>query len=93
MWNEVHLQESFDIIIEDGLHTFEANVCFFENSFHKLSDNGIYVIEDILNKDIPRFEERINIWKYQRPDLEFTLLRIGSRVNPVDNNLLVIKKS
>ena len=36
MWNEPKLQENFDVIIEDGLHTFNANVCFFENSIHKL---------------------------------------------------------
>lgn len=30
MWNEPALEENFDIIIEDGLHTFSANVCFLK---------------------------------------------------------------
>jgi len=30
MWNNNNdLSEDFDIIVEDGLHTFKANVCFF----------------------------------------------------------------
>ena len=45
----------FDIIIEDGLHTFEANKCFFENSIHKVKRGGIYIIEDITNIDLPKF--------------------------------------
>jgi len=37
MWsNEPELSENFDFIIEDGLHEFHANVCFFEKSIHKL---------------------------------------------------------
>jgi hypothetical protein len=36
-----------DIIIDDGLHTFEAGVSFFEASIHMLADDGIYVIEDV----------------------------------------------
>lgn len=38
---------SVDIIIDDGLHEFDANVCLFENTKHLLKDNGIYVIEDV----------------------------------------------
>lgn len=93
MWKEPALEQQFDIIIEDGLHTYEANVCFFENSIHKLAINGTYVIEDIMNKDIPRFEPKIDEWKIKYPDFTFSLVRLQSEVNPVDNNLLVVKKS
>lgn len=93
MWQQPDLEKPFDIIIEDGLHTFEANVCFFENSVHKIAENGTYVIEDILNKDIPRFESRLEVWKKRYPDFTFTLLNIPSQVNTVDNNLLIVKKS
>lgn len=37
MWKNDDLVDNFDIIVEDGLHTFDANVCFFENSVHKLN--------------------------------------------------------
>lgn len=34
MWSEEpELSENFDFIIEDGLHEFHANVCFFETVF------------------------------------------------------------
>ena len=40
LWDHKELEEPFDIIIEDGLHTFDANVCFFENSIHKVKKGG-----------------------------------------------------
>ena len=80
----------FDIIIEDGLHNFNANVCFFENSIHKLNKNGYYIIEDIKNTEIPLFEEKINEWKNRYNYLTFNLLKIKSTVNFKDNNLLVV---
>lgn len=92
MWNEKELQYPMDLIIDDGLHTFEANVCFFENSIHKLANGGIYVIEDILNSNIHRFETKIKEWKTVYPSMQFELLRIPSLVNRVDNNILIIRK-
>ena len=46
---------SFDIIIDDGLHEYNANICLFENSFKFLKKNGIYVIEDVFFKDKNKF--------------------------------------
>lgn len=37
----------FDVIIDDGAHIFELSRITFENLFHSLDDNGIYIIEDI----------------------------------------------
>lgn len=89
MWSEPELNEPLDIIIEDGLHTYEANVCFFENSIHKLAANGIYVIEDIKTIDIKRFEIKIKEWKIKYTNLTFELMKLPSYVNNVDNNLLI----
>jgi glycosyltransferase involved in cell wall biosynthesis len=47
LWNSLD-SKSFDILIDDGLHTFEANSTFMQNSFHKLSIDGYYIIEDIV---------------------------------------------
>ena len=46
-----------DIIIDDGMHEFKANITLFENTKHLLKDNGIYVIEDffIINKEQQQF--------------------------------------
>jgi hypothetical protein len=38
---------TFQLIVDDGLHTFEANATLFRNSNHLLSDQGVYIIEDV----------------------------------------------
>jgi len=91
MWEEPELLEPFNIIVEDGLHTFSANVCFFENSIQKLASNGYYIIEDILTREIPLFENKLVSWRNKYTTLDFKLLRIPSYRNKHDNNLLVIR--
>ena len=93
MWNEPELSEQFDIIIEDGLHEFSANVCFFENSIHKLANGGYYIIEDINYNNIALFNDKLKEWKNKYPNLSFTLVRMPSNRNNWDNNLLVVHKS
>ena len=89
MWDTL---DPFDIIIEDGLHTFEANVCFFENSIHKLNTNGYYIIEDVLKEEEPFFLEKIKEWQLTYPDCVFTMLTIPSTKNSFDNALVVVYK-
>jgi hypothetical protein len=93
LWEQPLLQEdNFDIIIEDGLHEFYANVCFFENSIHKLKHKGYYIIEDIKNSDIGLFKTIINNeWKQKYTDLSFKF-RLNKYINRGDNNLLVVQK-
>ena len=90
MWSESNLQDNFDIIIEDGLHTFTANVCFFENSIHKLKPNGYFIIEDILHYEEILFINKIKEWEQQYNSLVFTLLKIPSSCNKYDNTLLIV---
>jgi hypothetical protein len=93
MWDNYRLQDNFDIIVEDGLHTFDANVCFFENSIHKLKPNGYYIIEDITNTDKPLFMSKIKVWESKYPDCTFNCITLPYEVNDWDNTLLVIKKN
>jgi hypothetical protein len=92
MWMEEELQENFNIIIEDGLHQFDANVCFLENSIEKVKPGGYYIIEDIATNSLNRWEQYIDSIKKQHNNMEFTLLSIPSQINRIDNNLLIIKK-
>ena len=92
MWLEPALQENFDIILEDGLHTFAANVCFFENSIHKLKPGGYFIIEDIQQTEEHLFINKIKEWESQYKDCSFTLLKIPLKSNIWDNNLVVVFK-
>ena len=47
----------FDIIIDDGLHTNDANIIFFENTIDRLADDGVYIIEDVSEGRIADFAE------------------------------------
>lgn len=87
MWESL---PDMDIIIDDGLHTFEANVTFFENSIHKLKPTGIFIIEDISHSDIPRFRSKIEQWQKTTPTHIFRM-NILEGGNPWDNNMLVVR--
>jgi hypothetical protein len=88
------LHDEFDILIEDGLHTYDANKCFFENSCHKLKIGGVYCIEDIETKQVPRYKDLIETWKgnygskfvYRLLELKPTNLAV------TDNTLLLIQR-
>ena len=93
MWETPELQDPFDIIVEDGLHTYDANVCFFENSIHRLAKGGYYIIEDIATPDIAKFEEIFKEWRQIYTDLTFTLITLPSVRNNWDNSVVVVKKA
>jgi SAM-dependent methyltransferase len=92
MWSLPDLNENFDIIIEDGLHSHHANVVFFENSIHKLKKGGYYIIEDISNQDVAKFNSTISSWAVKYPNLKFHLETLPSALNFGDNRLLVVHR-
>jgi hypothetical protein len=92
MWKHADLLEPFHIIIEDGLHTMDANVCFFEHSIHKLRRGGCYIIEDITRDTLEKWDAKLAEWRTEYPDMNFELLRMDKSNNDWDNNLIVITK-
>src|SRR5260370_4203302 len=52
LWSNPDLQDGADIIIEDGLHTLEANVSFLGGALVHLRPGGIYAAADIAWNDI-----------------------------------------
>lgn len=77
MWLHDDLKDiTFDLIIDDGCHHPNANACFFENSIHKLSKKGVYIIEDIADGYLHMWMEKIFEWKERYPYLTFNLLPI-----------------
>jgi hypothetical protein len=92
MWNLPELNAiQFDIIIDDGLHECNANIMFLENSIHKLKNDGIYIVEDIINYIIPLYTHHLSNIK-NIFNIAYEIIKLENINNTVDNNLLVIKK-
>jgi hypothetical protein len=85
LWKNEFSDTKFDIIIDDGLHEFVANKIFFENAFEKLSEDGIYIVEDILNAEMPLFKEY-----FDTVDCDYYLFNLPYSKNNKDNNLIVV---
>lgn len=92
-WTESGLSE-VDVMIDDGLHTFEAGVSLFKNSYDKLHRAGIYVIEDVSRADIPRYFAVFEGQKFGSNVFHATAVQLYREGAPLgDNTLLVIRRS
>lgn len=87
-WSEIG-DENFDFIIDDGLHTFEAGSCLFSHSISKLSQSGIYVIEDVNQTDLRKYKEYFKLKSYSVDYV--ALYRPNAGLG--DNNLVVVRKN
>ncbi len=88
MWNAIR-ETDFDLMIDDGLHEFDAGVSLFENSIDRLSIYGNYIIEDVNGIDMLRYRDYFSDKAYRVSYV--TLHRPGLPLN--DNQLVVIRKS
>ena len=79
----------FDIIIDDGLHTFEANESLFKSTFPRLTGTGIYVIEDVLTSQIPMYTQ---LFSGEPVRMEIINLEAGNLAIG-DNNLVILHKT
>lgn len=86
MWSKIN-KSNFDIIIDDGLHTFEAGITMFVNSFDKLRKNGIYIIEDVDFMYIKKLAGALS--KYNP---EIITLNDNNNIKHLNNNLILIRK-
>lgn len=80
--------KKFDIILEDGLHEFNANICFFENSINFLAEDGTYIIEDVYYKDQAKF-----IKYFENKSYNFSIVDIFHEKNIANNSLVIIRKN
>ena len=80
--------KNFDVILEDGLHEFNANICFFENAINFLSNDGLYIIEDVYYKDKIKF---INYFK--NTNYNFSIVDIYHNENIANNCIVLINKN
>jgi SAM-dependent methyltransferase len=90
LWSQPELRGGADIITEDGLHTFEANISFLEASLDHLRPGGIYIIEDIAWEDIEKWYERLDtVYRKQYPTHEFAFVVLADHD---DSNVLVVRR-
>ncbi len=83
---------TFDIIIDDGLHTFEGNTKFFQHFRHKLKESGIWVIEDLTPLLMIKVYNFL-IETYGEDDYVFEpVLFSGKRKDLIMNSLILIRR-
>ncbi len=80
--------ELFDVMIDDGLHSFEAGKTLFENSIHRLNATGLYVIEDVNIFDLIRYKEYFDTLDF---DVNYVTLYFGKNIIS-DDCLITIKR-
>ncbi len=85
MWKKINLN-NFDIIIDDGMHTFESSRNFFVNSFEMLKEGGIYIIEDVDYKDFKNYSK-----EFSNFNLEQVMLHDKNSQRHT-NNLCIVRK-
>ncbi len=86
MWNEIKT-DNFDLIIDDGLHTLEAGISLFDNSFKYLRNGGIYIIEDV----DPSYIQPLSNYLEKKNNIEIISLTAKNKKLLKDNNLIIIR--
>ena len=92
LWSDPHLQGGMDIIVEDGHHTFDANVSFLERSLEQLRPGGIYIVEDIAEDMFGRWSGQLDVYCRRYPKHDFALVNLPNPFNGRDNNLLIVAR-
>ena len=87
LWSRIETK-SFDLMIDDGLHSYDAGKTLFENSIQKLSFDGIYIIEDVNPDSLKKFMEYFLDKNFHVE--YFSLLRPYHSIM-TDNNIVVIR--
>lgn len=94
LWAQPALHGGMDILIEDGLHTFEGNCTFLEGSLEQLRPGGYYVVEDILQETFKQWHNQLEtVYSKQYPNYEFAFVELPSPSNGLDNNLLIVRRN
>lgn len=86
MFTKIGINE-FDIMIDDGLHTFQAGITLFSQGIEYLKKNGTYIIEDVNFYDLPKFKLFFNHNKFIVDYIHFSG---GGRVNSKPDNFLIV---
>lgn len=83
----------FDIIVDDGLHEFEANRDLILNSIHKLKKGGIHITEDLNCITRDQFKSLLNDSFLNNLNIRYAeIFTLPFEGNSRDNTLLFLIK-
>ncbi len=74
-----------DLVIDDGLHTFEANVNVYRAAYPRIRPDGFLVIEDVRAEDVPRWADLL-----AAADHVGAIVRLPHQKNHTDNCLVLV---
>ena len=80
--------QKFDVIIDDGLHTFAANENLHKLSGDRVRSKGLYIIEDIKQKDVNIQSFSGYLSSINRPSIFF---RLPHQRDVFDNCMAIIE--
>ena len=80
---------NFDLIIDDGLHSYNSSLNFFLHSFERLKKDGLYIVED---EDYKYIDKLRNSLKKFNPEVSMFKNNLSKKNNSTNNNLIVIRK-
>lgn len=80
-------EENFDIIIDDGLHTMQANLNLLSKGINMLRNDGIYIVEDVAHSCVDAWREFIENSTYSG-----AILQLPHSKNKNDNCLVIISR-
>lgn len=85
------LNQTYDIIIDDGYQNFFANYNTAINCLGSLKENGIYIIEDIKKPDLSNYTPELLSNLKSRFDLKsIEIVEPPNKRNDYDNRILLI---
>jgi len=92
MWSQPGFSDEMDVIIDDGLHTFEGNTVFLNESLGHLRPGGTYVVKDIATTTLTQWRDFLaSDFTPRFPKYEYALAQLPNAFNRRDNNLLLIR--
>ncbi len=79
-------EELLDLAVDDGLHTFDANLNAYRVLLPRVRRGGYLVIEDVRHEDVERWEEFL-----ARENRTAAIVSLPNPVNRSDNRLVLVK--
>jgi len=92
MWARPDFSEPCDIIIDDALHTFDANLCFMLNSIERT--RKFYIVEDVSWDDLRKWKLKIMDWYHEGRFRNFSFsFYESSKTSINDDNMVIVQRN